>query len=527
MDSPFETFDLFFGDGHHNLRRSEDLENLGPVFETASQHLDFYPLAYYTADSEAFQGTAHLSETNERTGLVVEDWKTQERLEREWRLLQEATRKYHQPGSFVTFPGYEWQGNGTSGDHNVYYKSEGPPIHRVDTLAELYDRVRGTDAVVIPHHTAYRTGWRGKDWSCLDEALSPFSEVFSLHGCSETDEEWVGLRHNAHMGPGLGDGSYEEALRRGIHLGAVCSGDNWSLLAGCHGNGLMACWAPKLERDAIWNAFKARRVYGVTGDRIQVMFSVNGTPMGGRIASSVPRKIRVRVKGCDALDRIELLRSGRVIATHCHQGTWKLPPWDSPCKFKIRVEYGWGPLCRDFEQPARDWLGLIEVKDGRILNAEPAWQTLGQEIPVIASNKATWRGKTEQEAVTRRAQNAFLFEIEAPLGAPVRVELNGQRKEATVREFMLKSDLLWFKEEAEALLKQKLGWARKSLPREDPVYFSAYRVKIHRAIPEKGYSFLWEVEDDEPFEKEIHYRVRVEQRNGHRAWTSPVWVRPG
>ena len=32
--------------------------------------------------------------------------------------------------------------------------------------------------------------------------------------------------------------------------------------------------------------------------------------------------------------------------------------------------------------------------------------------------------------------------------------------------------------------------------------------------------------DEEPLDAEANYRVRVEQRNGQRAWSSPVWVRP-
>jgi hypothetical protein len=34
-----------------------------------------------------------------------------------------------------------------------------------------------------------------------------------------------------------------------------------------------------------------------------------------------------------------------------------------------------------------------------------------------------------------------------------------------------------------------------------------------------------EWEDDEPLDRETNYRVRVEQRNGQRAWSSPIWVR--
>lgn len=51
------------------------------------------------------------------------------------------------------------------------------------------------------------------------------------------------------------------------------------------------------------------------------------------------------------------------------------------------------------------------------------------------------------------------------------------------------------------------------------------KAKVHRAIPEAGYVAGMEWEDDEPLEGETHYRVRVEQRNGQRAWSSPIWVR--
>ena len=54
----------------------------------------------------------------------------------------------------------------------------------------------------------------------------------------------------------------------------------------------------------------------------------------------------------------------------------------------------------------------------------------------------------------------------------------------------------------------------------------AYKAKIHRAIPEAGYTATFELADDQPIDREVHYRVRVEQRNGQRAWSSPIWVRP-
>ena len=85
---------------------------------------------------------------------------------------------------------------------------------------------------------------------------------------------------NPHMGPGAGGSTYQSALDAGLHLGAVCSTDNWTNMPGHWGQGLMACLAEELTRDSLWEAFRRRRVYGVTGDRIELDFTCNGAPMG-------------------------------------------------------------------------------------------------------------------------------------------------------------------------------------------------------------------------------------------------------
>jgi hypothetical protein len=75
------------------------------------------------------------------------------------------------------------------------------------------------------------------------------------------------------------------------------------------------------------------------------------------------------------------------------------------------------------------------------------------------------------------------------------------------------------------MLHERYGLEPGSHEREDPYYHMAYKAKLHRAIPEAGYQAEFVVEDDETITGETHYRVRVEQRNGQRAWSSPIWVR--
>jgi len=383
-----ESLNIYWGDAHHNLYVFSDGDrvDMERVCREARRHLDFLPLAYYTPLSVPFR-----PENNPpgKAGIRLESWKDPRRIEKEWAEIQEASKAFNDDGSFVTFPGYEWQGDGTSGDHNVICRREGASVCRAARIADLYGSLRGQDAYAIPHHTAYRAGHRGRDWSVCDEALSPFSEIYSLHGCSETDEEWIGLRSNPRMGPALGGGTYQDALDRGLHLGAICSGDNFgaAVLSGRYGNGLMACLAPELTRRSLWESFGDRRVYGVTGDRIELDFSVNGRPMGSLIESGRSRRIRVQVVGQDAIDRIEILRNGRVLATHCHQGTWSAPRPGRVSRFKLRFEAGWGPSYDRIEVPDRHWRGEMELSDGRFTGTSPAGSARASPVPNCAAER--------------------------------------------------------------------------------------------------------------------------------------------
>jgi len=521
-----EAYRVFWGETHDNTYQFATLPvPLTEVCARAASHLDFYAAAYYTACSSAFQTGGHLSESDKPTRLVLEGWKSQERLDREWAEVQQVSKEMNRPGRFVTFPGYEWQGNGSSGDHNVFYLEEGLPIFRVQTLAELYDCLRGKEAIAVPHHTAYRPGRRGRDWAVYDEEISPFTEIFSIHGCSETDEEWVGLRQNPHMGPGLVGGTYQAALDRGYHLGCICSTDDWGEMPGHYGSGRMACLAEELTRESLWRAFKARRVYGVTGDRIRIDFRVNDAIMGSIIRAKGKRVIRVRVVGSDAIDRIEILRKGRVIATHCHQGTWKMPAAGQRSKFKMRIEAGWGPRSGEIDLPDREWHGELRVTGGRLLGVESCWVSPGQGRPALSGERATFDMVSSAKTLKEKAQNANVFEFEADPCAELWVRMNELEERGTVEAFAAGSRVMWFKAECIRMLAEHADIEPGSLEREDIYHHVAYKAKLHRPIPEAGYTAEFAIEDDDPIEGETHYRVRVEQRNAQRAWTSPIWVR--
>jgi hypothetical protein len=550
MDKEYQ---VYWGDTHHNTYQHYVQDPPMPeILAFASTYLDFYTGAYYTpayVTAPVLKGTGgpvpgprggHLSEalpasTPRWAGVHLEGLKEPEAMAREWTEFQQAIGDWNRPGDFCTLPGYEWQGNGRWGDHNVIHRTEGSPICTADTLPELYEFLRalngkGQGAMAIPHHTGYYVGQRAPTWSACDDRLSPFAEVFSIHGCSETDEEWIGLRHNSHMGPGVGGGTYQEALDAGLRLGAICSTDNWTNVPGHWGQGLMACLAEELTRDSLWEAFWARRVYGVTGDRIELDFTCNGAPMGSVVDHRPRREIRVAVRGADEIDRIEILRNGRVVATHCHQGTWVMPTAGTRTRFRLRVEAGWGPRLGEVPAPERRWEGTLSVDGGRFVGWEPCWIARGQAVPQLAGNGARLLLVSHQANVPRPFQGGTLLEFEADPGADLHLWLNGLEVRDSVRAFAEHSHLLWYRQECVNLVRETTGVEPENARRGDVYYQLAHKAKVHRAVPECAYTATFEWVDEGPLlgaEAGIwaNYRVRVEQRNGQRAWSSPIWVK--
>jgi hypothetical protein len=535
---------LYWGETHHNtFQHADSQRSLTDILNSASEYLDFYSGAYYTsemtrlplnrapADPAGQKLLGHPAEmlesrSSELQGVFFEKVKERAQIEREWAEVESATKENHIPNKFVTFPGYEWQGDGRWGDHNVIFKSEGENVYTPNTLPELYANLRKSDALAIPHHTAYVPGKRAPIWRTCDSTISPFAEIFSIHGCSESDEEWIGLRQNSHMGPGVGGSTYEDALRLGLHIGAIASTDNWGDMPGSWGDGLMGCWAGDLTRDSLWSAFKSRRVYGVTGDRIRLWFTANDAPMGSILENAISRRLSIEVVGCDAIDRIEVLRNNQVIDTYNHQGTWAIPAGTGKSKYKLRIEAGWGPRSGEIPIAEKTWNCVLSLKNGKITGWEPCWIAPGHTPPEVAVNSAKFRLISNQANVGKRWQGGMLFEIEGNATDTITLAVNGQSITESIEEFANRSRVLSFEDESGQILSEATSVGASGFPRDDTVFLYAFKVKIHKCIPAAGYSASFSLTDTEKFRKGIHYRVRVLQRNGQSAWSSPIWFNP-
>jgi hypothetical protein len=275
----------------------------------------------------------------------------------------------------------------------------------------------------------------------------------------------------------------------------------------------------------------------VTGDRILVDFRVNGAPMGSELRSSGDVEVAASAVGEAAIDRIELLRDNRVIATHCHAGTWDAEPGDGKIHAKLRLAVGWGPSDEyGFERTGRRWSGRLRIDGGEIVGARGCFTRLGQRHSRTADNEWEWQLTTSGRGAGAENIQAIVFDLAGAPDSWLTVESDGAgptntgatgagllSHQVSLADALRTSRVIPLLDEARQAIWDQFGLKPEDIPSPDGVYHNAPKIKLHRAAPEAGYSAALSFTDRPP--AGVHwYYLRVSQTNGQMAWTSPVWV---
>ncbi|MGD8240229.1 MAG: hypothetical protein PVH68_16865 [Armatimonadota bacterium] len=504
-----EHHEPYWGEIHTHTALSDGNGSAPDNFEIARSHLDFWAMADHAFDEQVFSL----------------DYRTfspdRSLLNEEWDEIQELCRTYEDPGIFIPFLAYEWT-NFQYGHHNVYYLEYDEPIRMPPTLLALYGSLREVQAFVIPHHGAYPVGICGKDWSCHDERLTPFVEIYSLHGSSEAPGGIEPLlTAGSWMGPGGSGGSVQEGLDRGYRLGIMASSDSHGDHPGAYDTGLIAAYAPELTRQSLWETFRQKRIYGVTGDRITLDFRLNGRPMGSSADSQGAREMEILVVAWDTVERVDIVKNGALLHSFV-EPVGASPSPTGQTRFRFMVEWGWD------RQDQRDWEGRLRVEGGSILQAVPCYRgnaasRLGRGIAHLSATECRWTSTTPRVDIGRCFRSfADALAVEAECDPAARLHFAFTCAGLT-RE--------WSVSPAQVLRESGVTYMEQIPATNDGSHWhhmeSVAKVKIHQGWPAERLTLNLSFTDHagrEPGGSTDYYYVRVLQANGQRAWSSPVWV---
>jgi hypothetical protein len=416
--------------------------------------------------------------------------------EEEWQRLRRQIERFHTDGRCVIFVGYEWSGmTPGGGDRNVMFRSDTASLHRsshaeVDDMndaatdcfpvTDLFRQFRGRDDVMlIPH-----IGGRYADIVGFhDPALEPVVEIYSDWGRFE----WL----------------LEDALRAGYKVGVVSNSDGHkgrpgashpgASTFGAYG-GLTCVLADSLTREAVFEAIRARRCYGVSAaQRIDVELSVNGLPLGAEGRAAGPVRVVGRVAGTGPLERVDVLRGLDLVRS--------ITPYTAASyEGSTRYRVAWaGSRVRGRDRLTR-WDGSLELSAGRILDAEPfAMENPEKGITNRSATRIEWISNTTGD------DDGVDLTLDAPAAAVLRLRTPVIDLDIPVADLA----------DGATRVFPAGGVDLRVFARRLPVRDLARELTLDvtDAAPPAGVCSA--------------YWIRVTQEDGAQAWTSPVYLTGG
>lgn len=506
--SAYDGLQVCFGDLHNHCGISYGHGSLEEAFANAREQLDFCSITGHALWPDMPPPDAEIApiiEFHER-GFA--------RLRQQWSRVQRITEAQNEEGRFVSFLGFEMH-HGADGDHTILYRNGGD-ILKVTGLDDLRRRLRalasqGATALAFPHHLAYRRGQRGVNWDRFREEFMPVVEIISMHGCSETDENPRPFLHS--MGGADHESTMQHGLARGHFFGVIGSTDHHSAFPGSYGHGRAGLWAKAMTRASLWEAIHARRTYALTGDRIELRFSLNGAPMGSRLPFTKSREIEIRVAAGGALDYVDVVKNGRLARRFSETDVPQTRPVNTVFT-KLFLELGWGT-----RNKAAAWDVRFGISAGRIVRIEPRFR--GPEVvsPLDQEDGATgnyhnshW--ETDGARVVRfqtttwgnpnnvtNANQGICLHAELPPDSAVWAEFNSRRVDVPLARLL------------------EGAWTGNLGKIDSPGY------RFHRApLPwEFDWQLRWSDHVRTPSARDVYY-LRVRQKNDQWAWSSPIAV---
>jgi hypothetical protein len=219
-------------------------------------------------------------------------------------ILQKMAEYHYFPGKFVGLRAYEFTAD-PHGHVNPILFEDDRDLSVLDSrdkgapgdYTPLWNEYQGMKLIAPPHHPA--DAGHTYDWSMYKPDFQPVVEVFQDHRGSGEQPDAPGVskrpHHNAWIVPALLSGDRFGLMASGDHMGISCAG----------------VLTRELTREALYEAFKARRAFGTSGFAMKLLLSCNGQPMGSSLNTETGN-FRLTAEAGDPIKEIQVLRDGKV-----------------------------------------------------------------------------------------------------------------------------------------------------------------------------------------------------------------------
>ncbi len=429
----------------------------------------------------------------------------------EWQALKDLVIKYHQPGKFIPYLGYEWTLEiDRGGHHNVLFRTpEGRDMvaaqdaNRLPLVyAGLHQANDPEDVLIIPH--AHQSG----NWAQNDPELEKLVEIYSQHGSFE----WFGNMY----------------LQRGHEVGFIGASDTHQAKPGYNSamfhpspngqfSGLAAILAPEKTNDAIFDAMRGLSAYATSGQRIILQADLNGAGMGTWQPFTPDRVLVCRVMGTSPIDQIEVIKNGEVVYGQDFLST----PLNSRVWIQVAFESSSEVLGEepDNPRPVRQWIGTLDVSGARIRSVlTPGFDNRHFEYAAIDGDSSN---RIRFHSETRGRRDVMLVELDGAGGSTVfrfqteaRMELKYSRPVKRQPAQIPAADV-----------RLRLGDLHGGrLSHEFQVGEHIDAIRLQAIDPEGSFDQAFRFTDLESPGQGDYYYIRVTQMDGGRAWSSPFWV---
>lgn len=502
---------IYWGDLHNHCNITYGHGDLQSAFEAAKEQLDFVSVTPH-----AMWPDMPTSDDPRLQWVINYHLQAFEKLKKStYTEYLQITKQHNRENEFLTFVGYECHSM-QYGDHVVLCYHLDEPLTDCTSIEDLKEKLKHKKVFITPHHMGYQQGYRGYDWKFFTQnGKTPFIEIFSRHGLAESDQGDYPYLHD--MGPRCYTGSALYGLEHGYKVGFIGSTDQHAGYPGSYGDGRVAVLAPSLTRDAIWEALQNRHCYCSTGARIIIDFRINHAIMGDCINirnsnCTKEKHIALHVETENYIDYIDIIKNGKCFKRINGLFHTEIPQENS-IRAKLKINFGWNRT-----EKITQWNTQITISDGIIENVTPCFRGSGFTSPQEHTSKETEhtlvnriRTKTAQsvelEMYTKRNPNTLtpcmqgvVLNVTMPKNGIIRVAALGKIFEHSMQELLEGAQVHFFN-----------GWLSEA-------------IQFERACPEQNYTITKNFIDTNAERKTDYYYIRVRQKDGQAAWSSPIWV---